>query len=125
MATTFKSSGSGRIPGLRGGKVPGPGMKIKTGTFTLANDNPTEGFTAAAIATLVGFTTVLGVVPMGGGLKSGMLYQPVWDSIAQTLRIFGNLGTAVSIGTSGVGAQMLANSANSSGATFDALIIGY
>lgn len=124
--TTFASRASGRLPGFRAsGKVPGPGVKVKFGTFTIGtSEYPDDGYTAADLAVLVGFTSITAIIPTGpavnGSGEGGTIVG--WDSTTATLRLF-NVFAAASTET--VLREMTTNSALADSAKFDALIIGY
>lgn len=130
--TTFKSLFSGRMPGLLGGaKVPGPGLKIKVGRFTLGtSEYPDDGYTAADLAVIVGLTRIEAIVPCGPLVdNSGEDAFPVgWDGSTRTLRVYANAaldGNSLTVGTVAPMSELATNGAAPDSSYFDALVIGY
>lgn len=130
--TTFKSLFSGRLPSLSGGsKVPGAGLKIKYGRFTLGTaEYPDDGYTAADLAGICGLTRIEAIVPCGPLVDaSGEDGFPVgWDGSTRTLRVYANAGLdgmALTVGTVAPLSELANNGAAPDSSYFDALVIGY
>lgn len=135
MATevTFKSIFAGRLPGVPGGaKVPGPGLKVKFGIFTIGTaEYPVGGYVAADLEPLVGFTRIEAIVPCGAltvAASNTLGFHPSWDQVARKLQVFGNIDADTGNTTAGTEAsyvEMGSNDASIDGGTFAALVIGY
>ncbi len=135
MATevTFKSIFAGRLPGVPGGaKVPGPGLKVKFGIFTIGtSEYPVGGYVAADLEPLVGFTRIEAIIPAGqltvpGATTLGFVTS--WDQVNRKLQVFGNMDADTGNATAGAEAavvEMGSNDASIDGGTFAALVIGY
>lgn len=136
MATevTFKSLFAGRLPAVPGGsKVPGPGLKIKYGIFTIGTaEYPAGGYVAADLEPLVGFARIEAILPCGaltvvGSTTAGFAVS--WDQVARKLQVFGNTDNDLAANaTPGVEAsfiEMATNDASIDTGNFAAIVIGY
>lgn len=135
MATevTFTGSWSGRLPSVGGAtKVPGPGLKIKYGIFTIGTaEYPVGGYTAADLEALLGLTRISAIIPTGALTVAGATtlgFTPSWDPVNRKLQIFGNIDADTGNATAGAEASMVemgSNDASIDGGTFGAFVIGY
>lgn len=134
MATevTYKSLGSGRIPGISGaGKVPGPGLKVRIGRLTLGTaEYPDDGYTAADIAAVVGLTAIVAILPCGPLVDAaGEDAFPIgWDGATGTLRVYANAaldGNLLTVGTAAPISELATNNATPDSSYVDVVILGY
>ena len=130
--TTFASSFSGRLPSVPGGtKIPGPGLKVKYGKFTIGTSEcPDGGYTAADLATICGLSYIEAIVPCGGWTNGthDNYFAANWDGAARKLQVFGNLGLdgmSLTKGTSAALNEIATDSAACDAAVLWALVIGY